>query len=40
MSFAEPRDPAHRVSDRARVYWTVRALTGWLVLGAVETAAL
>jgi membrane protein YdbS with pleckstrin-like domain len=28
------------VSRRARAYWTVRALPGWLVIGAVETLIL
>jgi uncharacterized protein len=26
------REPAHRVSPRARTYWTVRALAGWIVV--------
>jgi membrane protein YdbS with pleckstrin-like domain len=30
------RPPRHRVSPRARLYWAVRALTGWLVPFAVE----
>lgn len=30
------RPPRHRVSPRARVYWTVRALAGWLVPIVVE----
>jgi membrane protein YdbS with pleckstrin-like domain len=30
------REPAHRVSPRARVYWAVRAGAGWLVLVAVQ----
>ena len=34
------RRPAHLVSRRARAFWTVRALVGWLVIGAVETAGL
>jgi len=34
------RDPAHRVSRRARLYWTVRALPGWLVVGAIEALIL
>jgi len=36
---AEPvalRAPAHRVSRRAIVYWTVRAAIGWLVLAGAE----
>jgi membrane protein YdbS with pleckstrin-like domain len=36
----ELREPAHLVSRRARVYWTVRALPGWLLIGAVETLVL
>jgi uncharacterized protein len=28
----EMRDPAHHVSPRAIVFWTVRALPGWLLL--------
>jgi uncharacterized protein len=31
------RAPANQVSRRAKTYWTVRALAGWLVVGAVET---
>jgi membrane protein YdbS with pleckstrin-like domain len=31
------RAPANRVSRRAKTYWTVRALAGWIVVGAVET---
>lgn len=34
------RDPANRVSPRARVYWTVRALPLWLVVGGVTTGVL
>jgi membrane protein YdbS with pleckstrin-like domain len=34
------RAPAHLVSSRARWYWTVRGLLGWLGLGAVEVGAL
>jgi membrane protein YdbS with pleckstrin-like domain len=34
------RAPAHLVSRRARAYWTVRALLGWLMVGAVEVAVL
>jgi membrane protein YdbS with pleckstrin-like domain len=30
------RPPRHRVSPRARLYWAVRAFTGWLVPFAVE----
>ena len=28
----EMRDPAHHVSPRAMVFWTVRAVPGWLLL--------
>jgi membrane protein YdbS with pleckstrin-like domain len=31
---ARLRAPAHLVSPRAKLYWTVRALVGWLVVGA------
>ena len=31
------REPANRVSPRAKTYWTVRALANWLVVGVVET---
>jgi membrane protein YdbS with pleckstrin-like domain len=31
------RAPAHQVSRRATTYWTVRALAGWIVIGAVIT---
>jgi membrane protein YdbS with pleckstrin-like domain len=34
------RRPAHLVSRRARMYWTVRALAGWLTVGGVEAAVL
>lgn len=34
------RPPARLASRRARAYWTVRALTGWVVLGAVTTVVL
>jgi membrane protein YdbS with pleckstrin-like domain len=34
------RAPANLASSRARIYWTVRALPGWLVLGGVEAAVL
>lgn len=30
------RPPQHRVSPKARLYWAVRALAGWLVLIAAE----
>jgi membrane protein YdbS with pleckstrin-like domain len=36
----ELRRPAHLVSRRARGYWTVRALPGWLLIGIVETLVL
>lgn len=38
MLDAALRPPAHLASRRARAYWTVRALLGWLTVGAVETA--
>ncbi|MHB1473652.1 MAG: PH domain-containing protein [Dermatophilaceae bacterium] len=31
------RDPAHHVSPRAIVFWTVRAVPGWLLLLAGQT---
>jgi membrane protein YdbS with pleckstrin-like domain len=31
------RAPANRVSTRAKIYWTVRALAGWLVVGVAVT---
>lgn len=37
------RQPAHRVSQRAIAWWTVRALVGWLVLvppAVIATAVL
>lgn len=34
------RQPAHLVSRRARAYWTVRALPGWIVVAAVEAVVL
>jgi membrane protein YdbS with pleckstrin-like domain len=34
------REPAHLVSRRARAYWVVRALPGWLVIAAVEALVL
>jgi uncharacterized protein len=34
------RAPAHRVSSRARLYWAVRALAGWIVAGGIETLVL
>ncbi len=32
------REPANRVSPRARSYWTVRALAGWIVVAIPVTA--
>jgi membrane protein YdbS with pleckstrin-like domain len=40
MTTVELRAPAHQVSRRARLYWTVRAFAGWVVVGGVETGAL
>ena len=40
MTDALLRDPAHLVSRRARVYWLVRALPAWLVIGGVCTVVL
>lgn len=34
------RAPAHLVSRRARLYWTVRALPGWLLVALVVAGAL
>jgi membrane protein YdbS with pleckstrin-like domain len=34
------RDPAHLVSSRAVVYWTVRAVPGWVVVLLGESAWL
>lgn len=34
------RAPANLVSSRARAYWTVRALPGWLLAGGIEAAVL
>lgn len=36
----ELRAPAHLVSRKARAYWTLRAVPGWLVAGLVEFAIL
>ena len=36
----ELRAPAHLVSRRARWYWTVRALLGWILVGAIATIVL
>jgi uncharacterized protein len=30
------RSPAHHVSPRAKAYWTVRALCGWLVFAGLQ----
>lgn len=30
------RSPAHRVSPRAQVYWALRAIATWVVVGVVE----
>ena len=40
MTEIELRAPAHLVSRRARGYWTVRAVPGWLIIGGIETAIL
>jgi uncharacterized protein len=40
MAEVELRAPAHLVSRRARGYWTVRALPGWLLLTGLETLIL
>jgi membrane protein YdbS with pleckstrin-like domain len=34
------REPAHRVSTRAKLYWSVRALALWIVVGGIETVVL
>jgi membrane protein YdbS with pleckstrin-like domain len=34
------RAPANLASRRARAYWTVRALPGWLLLGGIEALVL
>ena len=36
----ELRAPAHRVEPRARWYWAVRTLVGWIVLLGTEAAVL
>ena len=36
----EPRAPAHRVEPRARWYWAVRALFGWIVVLGAEAAVM
>jgi uncharacterized protein len=40
MTQLELRAPAHLVSRRARAFWTVRALPGWIVTGLVAAAIL
>jgi uncharacterized protein len=40
MTSLELRAPAHLVSRRARVFWTVRALPGWIGVGLVAAAVL
>jgi uncharacterized protein len=40
MAETQLRRPAHLVSRRARGYWTVRALPGWLLVGGIESAVL
>jgi len=40
MTDALLRDPAHLVSQRARAYWLVRALPGWLLIGGILTVVL
>ena len=40
MSIGELREPAHLVSRRARLYWTVRTILAWLVVGVVEAVVL
>ncbi|HKC26902.1 MAG TPA: PH domain-containing protein [Jatrophihabitans sp.] len=40
MTNVQLRAPAHLVSRRARAYWTVRALVGWLVVGGIEAGIL
>ncbi|MDT4911752.1 MAG: uncharacterized protein QOC66_880 [Pseudonocardiales bacterium] len=40
MTDVELRQPAHLVSRKARGYWTVRALPGWLLVGVIETMIL
>jgi hypothetical protein len=36
----ELRAPAHRASRRARLFWTVRAIPGWLLIGFLVVAFL
>ena len=40
MSEVRLREPAHLVSRKARAYWTVRALPGWLVIGGIVAASV
>lgn len=40
MTTLELRAPAHLVSRRARMFWTVRALPGWIAVGLVAAAVL
>lgn len=40
MTLLELRAPAHLVSRRARLFWTVRALPGWIVVGLVAAGVL
>lgn len=40
MTVVELREPAHLVSQSARAFWTVRALPGWIVAGAVAATIL
>ena len=40
MSELHLRAPAHLVSRRARLYWTVRALPGWVIFGGLEALVL
>ncbi|WP_375498852.1 PH domain-containing protein [uncultured Jatrophihabitans sp.] len=40
MSVIALREPAHLVSERARLYWTVRALPAWLAIAVLETTVL
>ena len=40
MTAVDLRAPAHLVSRRARVFWTVRALPGWIAAGLVAAAVL
>ena len=40
MTVLDLRAPRNLASRRARAYWTVRALPGWLLLGGIEAVAL